>query len=78
MATRPRAAELQQKVSTYEATLRRLLADADEEAKLWAYIKSERLKGPSEQEIGTHDTLQRIRKVVAFSLNKFHPEITLE
>jgi hypothetical protein len=50
-------------IESYQELLRRLIADADDEEKLFAFRKSRESKyGPTELEIGRHEVHQRIRQ----------------
>jgi hypothetical protein len=63
-------------IDSYEELLRRLIAEADEEEKLFKFRMSPQSEyRPTELELGAHDAYQRVRQYASFTLNKFHPEI---
>jgi hypothetical protein len=61
---------------TYEETLRRLLAEAEDEANLYAHLTGPNYKYPVtvEQAI-THEVFQHVRILASHALRQFHPEI---
>ena len=70
---------LQSMIERYERTLRRLVDEADDEARLYAYRTGP--QSPVEAtpfEIGRHDLYQEIRRFAAYALHEFHPEIQVE
>lgn len=63
-------------VQTYEEILRRLLAEAEDYDRLYAYrLGPKSPRRPAESEIATHDLYNHIRRVVTPALQSFHPGI---
>ena len=61
---------------TYERSLRRLLAEAEDEAKLYAHLTGPDYKYPvTVEQAVTHEILQHVRILAAHALQQFHPEI---
>jgi hypothetical protein len=68
--------ELQAMINSYEELLRRLIAEADDEEKLFEYRQSrESAYSPTLFESGTHHVYQLVRQYASYTLNQFHPEI---
>jgi hypothetical protein len=63
-------------IDSYEELLRCLIAEADDEEKLFKFRMSPQSEyRPTELEVGAHDVYRRVRQYASFTLNKFHPEI---
>jgi hypothetical protein len=76
MATKKRSPKFQRMAHIYEQTLRRLLAEAEDEARLYTHLRGSTYNHlVTEGQIATHDTLQHVRIVAAYALRQFHPEI---
>jgi hypothetical protein len=68
--------ELQAMIDSYEELLRRLIAEADDEEKLFAFRQSGKSEcGPTLFENGQHHIHQRVRQYASYTLNQFHPQI---
>ncbi len=68
--------ELQAMIDSYEELLRRLIAEADDEEKLFAFRQSGKSEyGPTLFESGQHHVYQIVRQYASYTLNQFHPEI---
>ena len=76
MVTTTRDPKFQSMAQTYEETLRRLLAEAEDEAKLYAHLTGPDYKYPvTVEQAVTHEILQHVRILAAHALRQFHPEI---
>ncbi len=76
MAEDKSAAVLQAMVERYEQLLRRLLEEANDEDRLFAFRASPRsAHQPTLFESGVHHVHQRVRQFVSYTLHEFHPEI---
>ena len=70
---------LQAMVERYERTLRRLVDEADDEARLYAHLTGpDSPVGATLLEIGRHQLYQEIRRFAVHTLHEFHPEIHVE
>jgi hypothetical protein len=68
--------ELHAMIDSYEELLRRLIAEADDEEKLFAFRQSSKSElGPTLFESGQHHVYQIVRQYASYTLNQFHPEI---
>jgi hypothetical protein len=76
MSQEKSAQELQAKIDSYEELLRRLIAEADDEQKLFAFRQSGKSEcGPTLFESGQHHVYQLVRQYASYTLKQFHPEI---
>jgi hypothetical protein len=68
--------DFERMAQTYEATLRRILTEADEEARLYEHRTG---KGSTvrvgDYELGVHDAFKNVRTLAADALREFHPEV---
>lgn len=66
-------AKLGEMVRAYEQTLRRIIADADDEEKLYKHRCGKNSTAQADAyTIGVHETHQKIRRMVAYALKEFH------
>jgi hypothetical protein len=68
--------ELKAMIDSYEESLRRLIAQADDEAELFTFRQSGRSQcGPTLLETGQHHIYQLVRQYASYTQNRFHAEI---
>jgi hypothetical protein len=79
MATKVAAKTLRAMVERYEEALRSLLAEAEDNDRLFVHRLSADTLGPlTAIEMGRHDVHLEVRRVAANALHRFHPEIAVK